>query len=166
MGETAEKEIVEKEIAENEMAEKESEVMGEIVEKEDPLSFLKTVPRKKFQFQRGEETNEWENMGRDYVGFQQQLRGPTGYKAVFMPTPGMVPFLPPRGTPSASTPPLPKRNEKNDAIVETQQSTCEATSTSTKQSTSSGVTRRSTRLRVKSAFKFKNTEDDPVDLAD
>ncbi|KAL8156941.1 hypothetical protein AgCh_001882 [Apium graveolens] len=43
--------------------------------------------------------------GKDPTHFQENLLGPIGYKAVFMPTPGFVSFLPPRNTPEASTPP-------------------------------------------------------------
>lgn len=89
-----------------------------------------------------------------------------------MPTPGVAPFNPAGGTPLASTSPFPHKNVLSGAMVGTQQSSTSvfsrmATDTSTQQSNSTGGTRRATRLSVKNALsKFKNTEDDPVDLDD
>lgn len=50
--------------------------------------------------------------GKDYVSFDDKLKGAVGKKAVFMATPGLLPFAPTRGTPPVSTllvmPPLNK----------------------------------------------------------
>ncbi|XP_074338078.1 uncharacterized protein LOC141675268 [Apium graveolens] len=62
------------------------------------------VPKKKLPFVK-EAGGDVVKKGKDPTPFQENLLGPVGYKAVFMPTPGFVPFLPPRSTPEASTPP-------------------------------------------------------------
>ncbi|KAL1802959.1 hypothetical protein DCAR_0934611 [Daucus carota subsp. sativus] len=76
----------------------------------DPLPFFHRIPKKKMPLLRGEDTDEWEKSGKSYAEFREKLRGPTGYKAVFMPTPGHRKFQPPLsqqgGTPLVSTPPL------------------------------------------------------------
>lgn len=62
------------------------------------------VPRKFMPFL-NESDEVVEKQVNDHQPFQDKLLGPLGFKAVFMPTPGFVPFLPPRNTPPASTPP-------------------------------------------------------------
>lgn len=127
------------------------------------------VPRKHMPFA-NEAEDVWEKTGKDPVAFQEKLRGPLGYQAVFMPTPGLVPFYPLRGTPPASTPPNQVQGTKVTKAASTQQSTTSGAAKksckATKQSKSTEVTRRSTRLVLQTAFKFKNTEDNPVELGD
>ncbi|KAL8132032.1 hypothetical protein AgCh_007790 [Apium graveolens] len=67
-------------------------------------SQLLLVPKKKLPFI-NEAGDDVVKKGKDPTHFQENLLGLVGYKAVFMPTPGFVPFLLPRSTPEASTPP-------------------------------------------------------------
>lgn len=139
------------------IAEKELETVEDneqqtsIKEGENPGSaanFTYKAPRRKLPVLL-EDEDAWERSGQDYASFQEKLRGPTGFKAVFMPTPGLSPFLPPRGTPPALTPPVHEDTFEVGQAPSTQQST-----------NSVGLTRRATR----SSTKFKNIEADPVHL--
>lgn len=154
--EYAEKEFADDEDVEGQEEDVEDEGREEEGEEEKgkgAMSFLKMVPRKKMPFVRGEEVDEWDKSGKDYVDFSDKLRGAVGYKAVFMPTPGLLPFAPPRYTPPASTPPDVPQKQKQAKVP-------------SMLSTSSGVTRRNTRLssQKNKLNKFKNTSDDPIDL--
>ncbi|WOG82016.1 hypothetical protein DCAR_0101175 [Daucus carota subsp. sativus] len=103
----------------------------------------------------------------DHRPFQDKLLGPLGFKAVFMPTPGFVPFLPPRNTPPASTPPnqLPPNSgtQESSTLPPTIKTTSKAASQSSSKASLEG-SRRSTRLLQKKAFSWTNTPDDPVEL--
>ncbi|KAL1831585.1 hypothetical protein ACET3Z_001236 [Daucus carota] len=103
------------------------------------------------------QTEDWQESGRDYAAFQQKLRGDIGFKAVFMPTPGQLPFRATGGTPPVSTPPVPTTQSSKQANQEDAQ-------VSTQQSSSSAPSRRSTRLMSQNSFKFSNTEEDPIDI--
>lgn len=118
-------------------------------ESADPFAFLTKVPRKKMVADAGA-TDEWEKSGKNYPQFQERLRGPMGYKAIFMPTPGLAKYMAPGNTPPPSTP------------LGAQQSN---TNAATQQSSTSVPKRRSKRMS-KQATAFKNMPDDPVDLAD
>ena len=125
---------------------------------EERLSFFTKIPKKKMPLMRGQETDEWEKSGKNYADFQEQLRGPTGYKAVFMPTPGHRRFQPPLsqqgGTPPVSTPPVNLQGGEPPL----------STPPLSRTSSTSAPSRKSTRLMYKQSFKFKNTSDDPVEL--
>ncbi|XP_074323846.1 uncharacterized protein LOC141660755 [Apium graveolens] len=113
---------------------------------DEPLAFFKKVPRKKMPLVKGKGADEWEVSGKDYAQFSEKLRGPVGTKAVFMPTPGLVPFRPPRCTPPANIPP-----------------------TRAKQSSSSPE-KRTYAFRLNTELKrlsgFKNSLEDPINLAE
>ena len=152
------------------------------------------VPRKFMPF-----VNETDELvvkkKKDPLVFQDNLRGPIGYQAIFMPNPGFVPFLPPQNTPPASTPP------SHHVQASSQQSTTTRATSSTTRAKPSKLrpvrkqrapansvevpveapvqsqdnvpvqaplqaSRRSTRLLEKRAFLWTNTPDDPVELGD
>ncbi|KAL1823694.1 hypothetical protein ACET3Z_010472 [Daucus carota] len=150
----------------------------------DELAFFKNFPRNKMPLLAGQ-TEDWQESGRNYVAFQEKLRGDLGFKAVFMPTPGQLPFRATGGTPPVSTPPIstPQSSKKaNQEVKGGTQSSSKGGSlsskkgeekgkkagkdahVSTQQSSSSAPTRRSTRLMSQNSFKYSNTEDDPIDI--
>ncbi|WOH01827.1 hypothetical protein DCAR_0521212 [Daucus carota subsp. sativus] len=151
----------------------------------DELAFFKNFPRKKMPLIQGQ-TEDWQESGRDYAAFQQKLRGDIGFKAVFMPTPGQLPFRATGGTPPVSTPPVPTTQSSKQANQEVKGGTQSSSKggsqssskqgegkakkagkdaqVSTQQSSSSAPSRRSTRLMSQNSFKFSNTEEDPIDI--
>ncbi|XP_074375440.1 uncharacterized protein LOC141717245 [Apium graveolens] len=114
---------------------------------DEPLASFKKIPRKKMSLVKGQNADQWSNSGKDYVRFSDELRGPVGTKVVFMPTPGLVPFRPPRATPPTNTPP-PKPEQRPRAAAAPR---------------SYGF-RLSTELKRLSGF--KNTAEDPINLGE
>lgn len=104
--------------------------------------------------------------GKNYLEFQEKLRGTTGYKAVIMPTPSLAKFMVSGITPPPSTPP---DAQPSTRLTSTQQSFTDATSKRGHESTQSSSFQpqmRETRLYKQStSFKLRNTKDDPVTLA-
>lgn len=111
-----------------------------------------------------------------FDAFEARLIGPLGFGNIFMPTPG---FLSrnhqPNGTPSAGTPPVQKvstvqssqPNEdlaKDDESVEDDESIEDEDLAEDEGQAGRAPTRRSTRLIMKTSFKFSNTPDTALDL--
>ena len=71
---------------------------GDVERTKKSLSFLEVVLRKKLPFVRGEVVDEWQKNGKTYIAFSDKLMGDVGRKAIFMPTPGQLPFAPTGGT--------------------------------------------------------------------
>lgn len=82
--------------------------------RKDKLPFLSFLPKKKLPFVSNDEGKDHCLTGSKSRSLEDELRGPLGYQAVFMPAPGQIPFCP-----SGGTPPIlghPSRSSQSESV--------------------------------------------------